>query len=196
MALTAKGIEKKKYILGKTAAVFIRAGYTSVTMKDIVEECDISRGGLYKYYSSTKEIFEDILFAGKENDYFIFTKGMENGVNAVKILADFLQQQRSELLNIENTIRIAVYEFFLSHKNNVLDDMFKRYYAETVAIISQTLHYGISRNEIPKLTSDDVVKYANHIIILLEGLNILALSKQMSPELIDEQLDMIIKNLR
>ena len=62
-------------------------------------------------------------------------------------------------------------------------------------MISQTLNYGISRNEITKLTFNDIDKYANHIIILLEGLNILAVSKQISPKLIDEQLDMIIKNL-
>ena len=112
MALTTKGIEKKTYILEKATAVFVREGYTSVTMKDIVEACGISRGGLYKYYSSTKEIFVDILSTEKVCDNSLFIKSMENGANAIKILADFLQQQKSELLNIENTIRVAVYEFF------------------------------------------------------------------------------------
>jgi AcrR family transcriptional regulator len=164
-------------------------------MKDIVEECNISRGGLYKYYSSTKEIFEDILSFGKENDYFVFTKGMENGENAIEILSDFLQQQKSELLNIKNTIRRAIYEFFLSHKNNALNGILKQNYTETVSVISKTLNYGISRNEITKLASNDVEKFANHIIILLEGLSILALGEQISSKLIDEQLDIIIKDL-
>jgi AcrR family transcriptional regulator len=195
MSLTIKGIEKKKYILEKATSVFIREGYTSVTMKDIVEECNISRGGLYKYYSSTKEIFEDILSFGKENDYFVFTKGMENGENAIEILSDFLQQQKSELLNIKNTIRRAIYEFFLSHKNNALNGILKQNYTETVSVISKTLNYGISRNEITKLASNDVEKFANHIIILLEGLSILALGEQISSKLIDEQLDIIIKDL-
>lgn len=74
----------------KATAVFVREGYTSVTMKDIVEACGISRGGLYKYYSSTKEIFVDILSTEKVGDNSLFIKSMENGANAIKILADFL----------------------------------------------------------------------------------------------------------
>ncbi|MCH3963554.1 MAG: hypothetical protein LKE46_04725 [Clostridium sp.] len=120
---------------------------------------------------------------------------MENGKNAVEILSDFLQQQKSELLNIKTTIRTAVYEFFLFHKNDVLDDILKQNYTETVSVISQILNYGISRNEITRLTSNDVEKFANHIIALLEGLSILTLSKQISSKLIDEQLDIIIKDL-
>lgn len=192
MALTAKGAEKKRYILEKAAAVFIRTGYTSVTMKDIVDACGISRGGLYKYYSSTREIFEDILTAGKESDFCLLTKGMENGVNALHILSDFFQQQKEEILNVESTIRAAIYEFFLSHKNN---DLLNKFYTETEAIIAQTLEYGIRRNEITGITSKDVGKIANHMLVILEGLNIVALSKPVSPAFIEEQLDLFMKNL-
>lgn len=192
MALTAKGAEKKRYILEKAAAVFIKAGYTSVTMKDIVDACGISRGGLYKYYSSTREIFEDILSAGKESDYCLLTKGMENGVPALQLLTEFFQQQKDEILNVENTIRVAVYEFFLAHKNS---DLLNKFYTETAAVIAQTLEYGIRRNEITGITSKDVGKYANHMIIILEGLNIVALSKPVSPAFIEEQLDLFMKNL-
>lgn len=192
MALTAKGAEKKRYILEKAAAVFIKAGYTSVTMKDIVDACGISRGGLYKYYSSTREIFEDILSAGKESDYCLLTKGMENGVPALQLLTEFFQQQKDEILNVENTIRAAVYEFFLAHKNS---DLLNKFYTETAALIAQTLEYGIRRNEITGITSKDVGKHANHMIIILEGLNIVALSKPVSPAFIEEQLDLFMKNL-
>jgi AcrR family transcriptional regulator len=192
MGLTAKGAEKKRYILEKAAAVFIRAGYTAVTMKNIVDACGISRGGLYKYYSSTREIFEDILSAGKESDYCLLTMGMENGVHALHLLTDFFQQQKDEILNIENTIRIAVYEFFLAHKNS---DLLNKFYTETAAVIAQTLEYGIRRNEITGITSKDVGKLANHMIIILEGLNIVALSKPVSPAFIEEQLDLFMKNL-
>ena len=52
-----KAEQKKEYILEKAREVFIKKGYANVTMKDIVSACDISRGGLYLYFSSTKEIF-------------------------------------------------------------------------------------------------------------------------------------------
>ena len=195
MALTVKGAKKKKYILEKAAAVFIKKGYSAVTMKDIVEECGISRGGLYKYYSSTRDIFVDILSGGQEDDGYFFTEKIENGVNAVEILSDFLRQQKDCLLNIESTIRLAAYEFFLSHRGNGMENLLKRQYNNSVSVLSRVLNYGISRNEISKLPPDDIGKFADHIIILLEGLNILALSRQISPELIDEQFDTVIRNL-
>ena len=51
---------KREYILKKAKDVFAHKGYRTVTMKDIVEACDISRGGLYLYFGSTEEIFEGV----------------------------------------------------------------------------------------------------------------------------------------
>lgn len=54
---TLKADMKRNYILDKARDVFIQKGFAAVTMKDIVEACDISRGGLYRYYGSTRDIF-------------------------------------------------------------------------------------------------------------------------------------------
>ena len=52
---------KREYILKKAKVVFAHKGYRAVTMKDIVEACEISRGGLYLYFGSTEDIFKEIL---------------------------------------------------------------------------------------------------------------------------------------
>lgn len=57
----AKSEQKKLYILETAKAVFVEKGFRTVTMKDIVEACNISRGGLYLYYNNTAEIFRDVL---------------------------------------------------------------------------------------------------------------------------------------
>ena len=196
MALTTKGISKKAYILEKAAAVFIRNGYTAVTMKDIVEACGISRGGLYKYYPSTKEIFLDILFAAQEDDGSFFSESMEAGKSAIDILSAFLQTQKDELINIQSTIRLAAYEFFLSDKTNEAQGILKRQYANSLAVLTEVLRYGIGRNEITKIMLDEVENVAAQMIILLEGLSVLALSKQLSPQLIEEQFKLLLKNIK
>ena len=56
-----KSLQKKKYILETARKVFMEKGYKKVTMKDIVEACDISRGGLYLYFESTSQIFLEVL---------------------------------------------------------------------------------------------------------------------------------------
>ena len=42
-----KSVQKKKLILETARKVFVEKGYKKVTMKDVVEACNISRGGLY-----------------------------------------------------------------------------------------------------------------------------------------------------
>ncbi|MBP5253303.1 MAG: helix-turn-helix transcriptional regulator, partial [Lachnospiraceae bacterium] len=56
-----KSIQKKQYIIDVAAKVFSEMGYKNVTMKDVVDACDISRGVLYLYYESTSELFIDVL---------------------------------------------------------------------------------------------------------------------------------------
>ena len=55
-----KSAQKKKLIVERARRVFMEKGYKEVTMKDIVEECDISRGGLYLYFQNTREVFEEV----------------------------------------------------------------------------------------------------------------------------------------
>ncbi len=45
--MSEKSAQKKKYIVETARGVFTEKGYKNVTMKDIVEACGISRGGLY-----------------------------------------------------------------------------------------------------------------------------------------------------
>ena len=56
-----KSTQKKQYIIEKAKEVFAKRGYKDVTMKDIVDACGISRGGLYLYFGNTKDLFEAVL---------------------------------------------------------------------------------------------------------------------------------------
>ena len=55
-----KSVQKKRYIVEKAREVFVEKGFKKVTMKDIVEACDISRGGLYLYFENTSQIFMEV----------------------------------------------------------------------------------------------------------------------------------------
>ena len=52
-----KSEQKRKFILETARRVFVEKGFKNVTMKDIVEACKISRGGLYLYFENTSQIF-------------------------------------------------------------------------------------------------------------------------------------------
>ena len=67
-----KSAQKKKFIVETARQVFKKKGFKEVTMKDIVEACDISRGGLYLYFQNTKEIFEEVLKLEQEDSDDVF----------------------------------------------------------------------------------------------------------------------------
>ena len=47
----------KNQILYAALKVFVTSGYAQTTMNDIVEESGLSKGAIYHYYSSKKELF-------------------------------------------------------------------------------------------------------------------------------------------
>ena len=94
-----KSVQKKKYILEKARAVFSEKGFKNVTMKDIVDACEISRGGLYLYFSSTEEIFLAVLADdSSEDDEEAVVAALSGDASAGDMLALFLKEQKKEIL--------------------------------------------------------------------------------------------------
>ena len=52
-----RSVQKKQLILEKAKEVFVEKGFRNVTMKDIVDACEISRGGLYLYFYRKRRFF-------------------------------------------------------------------------------------------------------------------------------------------
>ena len=56
-----KGERTREKIRCKAYGLFAEKGFQAVTMTDICERTGLSRGGLYRYYSGTEQIFSEIL---------------------------------------------------------------------------------------------------------------------------------------
>ncbi|MBD5458988.1 MAG: helix-turn-helix transcriptional regulator, partial [Lachnospiraceae bacterium] len=106
-----KSLQKKQYILETARKVFVEKGYKNVTMKDIVEACDISRGGLYLYFGSTEELLLAVLQKEADEIDDIFTETIAEEDSAADILTLFLKEQKKELLRKKNNLTMAVYEY-------------------------------------------------------------------------------------
>ena len=87
-----KGDETKRLILEKAMALFAKKGFKNVTMKDICIDTGLSRGGLYRHYESTNQIFSeiiDILMNTQDNE---LSSKIENEVPAPVILDEILER--------------------------------------------------------------------------------------------------------
>ena len=99
-----KSAQKQRYILEKARQVFMEKGYKLVTMKDIVEACEISRGGLYLYFDGTKQLFEQVLVMETQEADDLFAKSLSEDATPADILALFLKEQKKELLGKEASL--------------------------------------------------------------------------------------------
>ena len=186
-----KSVQKKKYILDTARKVFVEKGYKNVTMKDIVEACGISRGGLYLYFDSTEQILLEILQMEAEETDDIFSENITEGDTAADILTLFLKEQKKELLQ-KNTLTVAVYEYFFENRQADKNNMLRKQFDAGVRVLEKLIETGIASGvfycENPKGA-------ASNIMYVLEGMKINAQTFGISEKKVDEQLLYIMEGL-
>lgn len=187
-----KSAQKKKYILDTARKVFAEKGFQSVTMKDIVEACEISRGGLYLYFESTDQILLEVLRMDADETDDVFTERIEQGDTAADILALFLKEQKKELLQKKDNLTIAVYEYFFAHRSTDKDNMLRRQFEAGVVVLEKLIEAGIASGE---FYCEDPKGAAANIMYVLEGMKINAQTFGITEKMVDEQLRYIVEGL-
>lgn len=187
-----KSVQKRKYILDTARKVFMEKGFKRVTMKDIVEACDISRGGLYLYFSSTEEIFLEVLRMESEETDDVFSDNVKEDSTATDILMLFLKEQKKELLRKKDTLTQATYEFYFENKLSKKDDILKKQFESAVFVLRKLIETGVESEE---FYCEDPDSAARNIMLVLEGLKIAAQTIGVTPESVDKQLLYILKSL-
>jgi len=187
-----KSEQKRKLILECAKKVFMEKGYKDVTMKDIVDACGISRGGLYLYYGSTKEIFLDILEGEIQKNDDTSSENMPKRMTATDILMLFLKEQKKELLRKKNSLILATYEFFFANKIPKKENPLKKQFDEAVFVLQNLIESGVENGEFYCENAKDT---ARNIMYVLEGLKITAKTMGISEESVDKELLYIIQGL-
>jgi len=187
-----KSVQKRKYILETARKVFMEKGYKNVTMKDIVEACEISRGGLYLYFASTAEIFMEVLKMESQEADDVFSDNITEDATAADILMLFLKEQKKELLRKKNNLTVATYEFFFSGDAPKKDNILKKQFDSAVIILEKLLEAGVDNGE---FVCEDCRATARNIMFVLEGLKISAQTVGITQETVDEELMYILQGL-
>ncbi len=187
-----KSIQKRKYILETARKVFMEKGYKNVTMKDIVEACEISRGGLYLYFASTSEIFMEVLKLESQEADDVFSDNITEDATAADILMLFLKEHKKELLRKKNNLTIATYEFFFSGDAPKKENVLKKQFDSAVIILEKLLETGVENGE---FVCEDCRATARNIMFVLEGLKISAQTVGITPETVDAELMYILQGL-
>ena len=168
-----KSVQKKKYILEKARAVFSEKGFKNVTMKDIVDACEISRGGLYLYFSSTEEIFLAVLADDSSED------------DEEAVVAALSGDGK------KNNLTVATYEYFSLHKATK-DNPLKNQFDTAVRIVEKLIENGVDSGE---FYCENPVGCARNLMYVVEGLKIASKTIGVTEEAIDRELMYVLEGL-
>lgn len=190
--MSEKSVQKRRFILETARKVFIEKGYKDVTMKDIVDACGISRGGLYLYFGSTKEIFLEVMKMESEETDDVFSGHIKEDATAADILALFLKEQKKEILRSQQTLTVAIYEFYFANKIPRKENALRKQFDSAVRIIQKLIEAGVENGE---FVCDDSLGTARNIMFVLEGLKISAQTIGVTGGMVDRELLYILKGL-
>lgn len=187
-----KSAQKRKYIVETARGVFVQKGYKDVTMKDIVDACGISRGGLYLYFSSTEELFMDVLKMEAEEADDVFAGKVREDASPSDILALFLKEQKREMLLKKNSLTKAVYEYYFEKEVPKKENPLKQQFDAAVKIIEKLIEAGIEAGE---FYCEDAKGAARNIMYVLEGLKIASQTRGITEEMVDREVLYIMQGL-
>lgn len=187
-----KSLQKKQYILETAREVFMEKGYKNVTMKDIVDRCEISRGGLYLYFNSTKELFQEVMQMETQETDDVFAGAISEETTAADILLLFFKEQKKELLRKKKNLTVAIYEYFFENKVPKKENMIRKQFDIAVKIMEQLIAEGVENEE---FYCEDIEGMARNIIFVIEGMKISSQTMGISEEMIDLEFGFIMQGL-
>lgn len=187
--MSLKGETTKLKILQTAQFLFTIRGYANVTMNDICIACNISRGGLYRHFGSTSEIFTGILKEEQRQAHESLERAIQNKVAPDKLLKNFIRSRALKVTDTEKCIDNCITDFASeSPENKQL--LIER--AETaITIIARILELGEFSNVFHFEKARDT---AIHILTCLEGISKHNTLIPFSPAELELQLQLIEKS--
>ena len=143
-----KGQRTREMIRQRSYELFAAKGFKEVTMTDICNSTKLSRGGLYRHYSSTAEIFDEIL-----SEEYAIDQRIIMGEGAIIILDNMLSLIEDEIMEKELSLSLAIYEYASLGKEDFFIRINKRAKARWTSLIT----YGIKTGEFKEVKLDQVV---------------------------------------
>lgn len=185
--MSDKAAKKKQFILDTAKSVFAKKGFKDVTMKDIVEACEISRGGLYLYFDNTESILLECLGAGEDNPEPYKDKAPGEA------LALFLNGEKQEILAKQENLSIAIYEYlFLKKSMGECDNFGKTRFEKAVSIVAKLIDEGVETEE---FYCEDSTLAAQNIMYTIEGMKIMGQTVGITEADVDNELLYILSGL-
>ena len=188
-------INRKNQILEAAFKVFVKKGYSKTTMDDIVSVSKLSKGALYHYYDSKKELFLSLIDHWEVYTFKDFYQKNSKDKKASDILRFFGQNVIKTLENNKHSY-IAEIEFWaMSNQDKEIKQRSKVLYQKLLDLFEKVVKKGIKDKEFKKL---DVRKTAMTILAVFQGINWFVIFDEESvsaKDYIRDSIELIINSI-
>lgn len=186
-----KSVNKRNMILEVAREIFAKKGYLETTMKDIVEGCNISRGGVYLYFNNVKDLFEAVMEFESESSEEFADKIPDDATYA-DVLALFVKEQKKTILSKKPNLTVAIYEYYFNNKVSTKDNFLKQEFDVSLYILEQLIKEGIDAGEFYDI---DATRAASNLMYVLEGLKVAAKTRSISESAVDEEIMYVMQGI-
>ncbi|MCQ2080986.1 MAG: TetR/AcrR family transcriptional regulator [Lachnospiraceae bacterium] len=186
-----KSINKKNFILETARDIFAKKGYSNTTMKDIVLACDVSRGGVYLYFTDVKDLFEAVMEYDLENDEDFSSKISEDATFA-DVLALFIKEEKKAILNKKPSLSVAKYEYYFENKVSGKKNFIKNEFDTKLYVVEELIKEGIDAGEFYDI---DASRAASNLLYVLEGLKVSARTRNVTEATFDEEIMYVMQGI-
>lgn len=166
-------IEKKEFVIEKSADLFFRNGYVNTGLNDILKACDIAKGSFYYYFSSKDEVLLKVIDFQKDKIISLFSETVDD--LSIFKLKSFFSKYFENIAIIKNSDNSIFYagsplgnlNSEMSNINEEINHKIKEAYFEienTLSLFLQTLGHVHS-----KYQSNNIVLYSELLLNNLEG---------------------------
>ena len=188
--------DRKTQILDAAFSVFVEKGYSETTMDDIVQESKMSKGAIYHYYDSKKELFLSLIDHWEIYSFPDFYSKGNNDKNASEILMN-LSEVVLNVFNKKKHVFLAEVEFWaLSNKDKDVREKSRALYDKLLYLFELILKKGVRQKEFNEI---DTKVVAMTILTSLQGINWFCLYEdtQVSAEnYLKTSMKLLIKSLK
>lgn len=184
--METKGKRTKQFIIERALALFATKGYIAVTMKDICESCQMSRGGVYRYFASTKEIFTEALATDLELSRAIVSENIQEGVPADRIMDVYFMQEMEAIFSKENGLYFAIHEFAFAEPEQKTG--LNKRMEDSLEILTSIFEYG-QKTQVFKFF--DRRQIATHILYFMDSLKTSSSILEMDKAMVEDQIALL-----
>ncbi len=164
--MSDKKNKTREHILQVSYPLFAEKGFKQITMKDICQVSGMSRGGLYSHFSSTAQIFEEILKQITSSTTLDFQSQIANAVSATDILKKSFKQLEKEMLSPSDSLSLAIFEYSQTVDSALIQKLNK----EAEEKWSSLFKYGIKKGEF--LAEADIQALVNTLLFAYQGIRL------------------------